>query len=163
MFKFNLLIPSMWPNMTSTSDSHDNNLNSNNTMTMFSLVKWPHQNLTIDKLTEKFGTTNFLPALSKFLCQNSPGTTITPTYCDHFDAYKQVVISLPSTQFLAEHILMDRVRTACSVTWNASGWALVKAAHLDMVFMVENLALYQSEGGISGMFLFYIYQIYLSI
>jgi len=33
-----------------------------------------HQNLTIEKLTEKFGTTNFLTALSSFLCHNLPGT-----------------------------------------------------------------------------------------
>ena len=79
------------------TDSNDNNLNSNNAVTTFSLAKQPpHQNLTVEKLTEKFSTANFLPALSKFPHQNSPGTTITPTYCDCFDTYKQVVISLPS-------------------------------------------------------------------
>ena len=49
---------------------------------------------------------------------------------------------------------MDRVRTAPSV--NASRQALAKAAHFDTVFIVEDLGLYQSEGGISGMFLFFL-------
>jgi hypothetical protein len=42
---------------------------------------------------------------------------------------------------------MDRFRTAPSV--NASGQSLGKAAHFDTAFIVEDLALYKSEGGIS--------------
>ena len=80
--------------------------------------------------------------------------TITPTHHDHFDTYKQVVLSLPSNQYLAEHVCMDRVRTAPSA--NASGQALAKVAHFDTAFIVEDLGLYQSEGGsISGTFLFF--------
>jgi len=86
----------------------------------YSLAKSPpHQNLMVEKLTEKFGTTNFLPALSTFLRSTLPGTMITPSNRDRFDAYKQVVISLPSNQYLGERIDMDRVRTSPSV--NASG------------------------------------------
>ena len=82
------------------TDSHDKNLNKfNNTMT-YSLAKQPpHPNLIIEKLAQKFGTTNFLPALLRFLHQNLPGTTITPTHHDRFDTYKQVVLSLPSNQY----------------------------------------------------------------
>ena len=96
---------------------------------------------------------NFLPALLRFLHQNPPGTTIMPTHHDHFDAYKQVVLSLPSNRYLAEHVCMDRVRTAPSI--NASRRALAKVAHFDMAFVVEDLGLYQSEGGISGTSLFF--------
>jgi hypothetical protein len=63
----------------------------------YSLAKEPpHQNLTIKQLTQKFGTLNFLPAFSTFLRLHLPGTTITPTFRDRFNAYKQIVISLPT-------------------------------------------------------------------
>ena len=117
------------------------NLNTN-----YSLAKRPpHYNLTIENLMEKFSTTNFLPT---FLCHNLSGTTITPGYHNHFDAYNQIIISLPCNQYLGDHILMDRVRTLPSI--NASGQALAKAAHFDTAFVAEDLALYKSEGGISG-------------
>lgn len=126
--------------------SRDHKLNSR-----YSLAKQPpHKNLTVEKLTQKFGTTNFLPALSAFLRLHFPRTTLTPNYRDRFDAYKQIVLSLPSNRYLGERILMDRVRTAPSV--NASGRALEKAAHFDTAFVAEDLALYKTEGGISGDF-----------
>ena len=117
----------------------------------YSLAKSPpHQNLMVEKLTEKFGTTNFLPALSTFLRSTLPGTTITPSNRDRFEVYKQIVISLTTNQYLGERIVMDRVRTSPSV--NASGRALSKAAHFDTAFIVEDLGLYNLEGGISGIF-----------
>ena len=62
------------------TDSHDKNLNKFNNNT-YSLAKQPpHPNLTIEKLTQKFGTMNFLPALSRFLHQNLLGMTIMPTH-----------------------------------------------------------------------------------
>ena len=67
----------------------------------------------------KFDTVNFLPALSTFLHHNLPATTIIPGDHEHFDAYKQIVISVPSNQYLSEYIHTDRIRTAPSV--NASG------------------------------------------
>ena len=97
---------------------------------------------------EKFSTTNFLPTFSTFLCHNLSGTTITPGYRNRFDAYKQIIISLPCNQYLGNRILMDRVRTLPSI--NASGQALAKAADFNTAFVAEDLALYKSEGGISG-------------
>jgi len=124
------------------SESRDNNFT-------YSVAKHPpHQNLTIEKITEKFGTTNFIPALSNFLRHSLPGTTISPTYLDRFDAYKQLVIPLPRNRYLGERVLMDRVRTSPSV--NSRGRALAKAAHFDTAFVVEDLPLYKSEGGLSG-------------
>jgi hypothetical protein len=132
-------------NITHSHDNHDN--------IRYSLAKQPpHQNLTVEKLTQDFGTINFLPALSTFLRRHLPGTTITPSYRDRFDTYKQIVISLPSNRYLSERILMERVRTAPSI--KASGQTLGKAAHFDTAFIVEDLNLYQSEGGISGKFFF---------
>jgi hypothetical protein len=119
----------------------------------YSLAKEPpHQNLTIEQLTQKFGTLNFLPAFSTFLRLHLPGTTITPTFRDRFNAYKQIVISLPTNRYLGERVLMDRVRTAPAV--KASGRALAKAPHFDTAFVVEDLPLYKSEGGLSGVFFF---------
>jgi hypothetical protein len=116
----------------------------------------PHHNLTIEKLTEKFGTTIFLSALTTFLHNNLPGTSITPNIRDRFDAYKQLVITLPINRFLGERIVMDRVQTSPFV--NASGRVLSKAAHFDTAFIVEDLGLYNLEGGISGIFfLFFRY------
>ena len=132
---------------------HNDKLNNN--VTTYSLAKRPpHQNLTVGKLIQKFGTSYFLPALTKFLREILPSTTITPTYRDRFDAYKQIVISLPSNRYLAERIPMDRIRTAPSI--DASGRALAKAAHFDTAFVVEDLPLYQNEGGVSGKFFFSI-------
>ena len=121
----------------------------------YSLAKTPpHQNLTIEKLTEKFGTTNFLTALSSFLRHNLPGTTITPGIRDRFDAYKRIVISLPTNEYLGEIIVVDRVRTSPSI--NASGRVLSKASHFDTAFVVEDSALYNLEGGISGILFFFL-------
>jgi hypothetical protein len=98
----------------------------------YTLVKRPpHQILSVENLTQKFGAIDFLSAFSAFLRCNLPGTTITPSFRDCFDAYKQIVISLSSNRYLSERVLMDRVRTAPSV--NASGRALAKAAHFDCV------------------------------
>ena len=130
-----------------------NNTNSRDKLNFdYSLAKQPpHQNLTVEQLTRKFGAVNFLPAFTTFLHQQLPNTTISPTFHDRFDAYKQIVISLPTNRYLGDRILMDRVRTAPSV--NASGRALAKAAHFDTAFVVEDLALYKSGGGFSGEFL----------
>jgi Plavaka transposase len=114
----------------------------------------PHKNLTVEKITEKFGTFNFLPAFSSFLRRNLPGTTITPSLRDRFDAYKQIVISLPKNRYLSDHLRLDRIRTTPSVI--ASGRALTKSAHFDTAFVVEDLALYKSEGGLSGT-IFFLY------
>ena len=126
----------------------------------YSLAKRPpHQNLTVEKLKQKFGTINFLPALSAFLRHNLPATTIIPGDHDRFDAYKQIVIFIPSNRYLSEHIRADRVRTVPSV--DSSGRALAKPAHFDTAFIVEDLPLYESEGGISGNFLLFLQQILL--
>ena len=80
--------------------------------------------------------------------------TITPSNCDRFDAYKQIRISLPTNEYLGEGIVEDRVRTSPSI--NASGRVLSKASHFDTAFVVEDSALYDLEGGISGIhFLFF--------
>jgi Plavaka transposase len=119
----------------------------------YSLAKSPpHQNLTVEKITEKFGTTHFLTALSSFLRRHSPDTTITPSNRDRFDAFKQIVVSLPTNEYLGDRgegsVIMDRIRTSPSV--NATGRALRKASHFDTAFVVEDLPLYKMEGGISG-------------
>ena len=118
----------------------------------YSLAKQPpHQNLTVEQLTQKFGTINFLPALTTYLRHHLPGTTITPSLRDRFDAYKQIIISLPSNRFMGDsERVLDRVRTTPSV--KASGRASAKAAHFDTAFVVDDLALYKSEGGLSGAF-----------
>jgi hypothetical protein len=125
-------------------------LNLNN-VRRYSLAKSPpYPNLTIEKLTENFGTSNLLSALSSFLRKNLPGISITPSIRDRFNAYKQIVISLPANRFLGERLVMDRVRTSPFV--NARGRVLAKAAHFDTAFIVEDLSKYNLEGGISGFF-----------
>ena len=49
---------------------------------------------------------------------------------------------------------MVRVQTAPSV--GSKGQALGKAAHFNTVFVVEDLPLYKSEGGLSGEFFFFL-------
>ena len=128
----------------------------------YSLAKQPpHQNLTVEKLTQNFGTTNFLPALTTFLRQNLPGTTITPTIRDRFDAYKQIVLLPPSDRYLGDRIVMERVRTTPST--KASGRALAKPPHFDTAFVVDDPALYKTEGGISGVFLLFFSYEYLTL
>jgi hypothetical protein len=138
-------------NITHSRDRDRCDLNLNNVN--YSLAKSPpHKNLSVEKLTEKFGTSNFLPALSTFLHLKFPGSTITPSNSDRFDAYKQIVISLPRNDYLGERsLVVDRVRTSPFV--NASGRALAKASHFDTAFIVEDLPLYRQEGGLSGMLL----------
>ena len=127
-------------------------LNFPNNPLPYSIAKTPpHKNLTVEKLTEKFGTSNFLPALSSFLRHIFPGSTIMPSHRNRFDTYKQIVISIPRSDYLGEGSwIMDRVRTSTFV--NASGWSLAKPSHFDTAFVVEDLALHKLEGGLSGMF-----------
>ena len=143
-------------NITRSHDKRDK-LNLNNVT--YSLAKTPpHQNLTVEKLTQKFGTTSFLTAFSKFLRHNLPGTTITPTIRDRFDAYKQIIISLPTNEYLCERIIVDRIRTSPFVS--ANGRTPSKASHFDTAFVVEDSALYKLEGGTSGMFPFLFFKKY---
>lgn len=126
------------------------NLNLPNILIPYSIAKTPpHKNLTVANLTETFGATNFLPALSSFLRHHFPGSTITPTHRDRFDAYKQIVISLPRSEYLGEgSCVLDRVKTSISV--KESGRTLAKASHFDTAFIVEDLPLHKLEGGLSG-------------
>ena len=62
---------------------------------------------------------------------------------------KLTVLALPTNQYLSDRIV-DRVRTSPSV--NASGRLLLKASHFDTAFIVEDLLLYNLEGGLSGFF-----------
>ena len=140
-------------NITHSQDNNDTRARLKNVR--YSLAKSPpHQNLTVDKLTEKFGTPNFLTALSSFLRHHLLGTSITPSNLDRFNAFKQIVISLPTNQYLGDlgklGIVMDRVRTSPSV--NASGRALPKAPHFNTAFIMKDPTLYKSEGGLSGLF-----------
>ena len=102
MFKLTKLSEVTEENMMDDEDEDDSlidpiNVTQCDNNITYSLAKRPpHQNLTIEKLTLKFGTVNFLPALSTFLRHNLPATTITPGDHDRFDAYKQIVISVPS-------------------------------------------------------------------
>ena len=93
------------------------NLNFPNLRNQYSIAKTPpHKNLMVEKLTEDFGTTNFISALSSFLRHAFPGSTITPSHRDRFDAYKQIIISLPKNEYIGEGgWIMDRVRTLISV------------------------------------------------
>ena len=146
-------------NITNSRD--DNITHSRDHKLRYSLAKQPpHQNLTVEKITQNFGTTDFLPALTKFLRHNLPGTTITPTIRDRFDAYKQLVLLPPSNRYLGDRIVRERVRTTPSIA--ASGRALAKPPHFDTAFVVEDPALYKTEGGISGVFLFLFSNEYLS-
>ena len=144
-------------NITQTQARASSNLNLPNNPIPYSIAKTPpHKNLTVEKLTEKFSTSNFLPALSSFLRQVFPGSTIMPSHRDRFDAYKQIVISFPRSNYLGEGSwIKDWVRTSTFV--NASGRSLAKPSHFDTAFIVEDLALHKVEGGLSGMFFLLVY------
>ena len=98
-------------NITQTQ-AHASNLNLPNIPLPYSVAKTPpHKNLTVENLTKKFSTSNFLLALLSFLRQVFPGSTITPNHHDRFDAYKQLVISFPRSDYFGEGgWIMDRVR-----------------------------------------------------
>ena len=82
-------------NITQTQACALSNLNLPNIPITYSIAKTPlHKNLTVEKLMEKFSTSNFLPALLSFLCHIFLGPTITPSHHDRFDTYKQLVIPM---------------------------------------------------------------------
>ena len=90
----------------------------------------PHQNLIIEKLMEKFSTTNFLTALSLFLCHNLLGMMITPSNCPiwHLQTNQNL---FTNQQISGWGCCCGRVKTAPSI--NASGWVLSKTSHFDTV------------------------------
>jgi len=57
--------------------------------------KVPFKNVTVSWLSTEFGTVNFVPPLTTFLCEYIPGCNITPNAHDTYDLFKQVIISLP--------------------------------------------------------------------
>ena len=120
----------------------------------YSLAKRPpYQNITVDKILLKFGTIDFISALSTFVCHTFPGTTVLPSIYDRFDIYKQLVIKLPHNPYLSQHKRTDRIRTSPFV--NTHGRSPAKPGHFDTALVIEDLELYKSDGGIAGEFSFY--------
>ena len=66
--------------------------------------------------------------------------------------YKQLVITLPCNPYLSEHKQTDRIQTSPFVKGN--GRYPDKPAHFDTALVIEDVRLYNSDGGIAGEFLF---------
>ena len=116
--------------------------------------KPPYQNLTVDNIHLKFGAIDFIPALSTFLLNNFPGTTILPSIHDRFNAYKQLMIKPPHNRYLSDHNRTDRIRTWPFV--KADGRHPERPAHFDTALVIEDSQLYKSDGGIAGESQFFI-------
>ena len=131
-------------NMTINKEMHVKN---------YSLAKHPpFQNITVNNILVKFSAIDLISALSTFLCQIFPGTTVLPSIHDQFDIYKQLVITLLRNPYLSEHEWTDRIRTLPFVKGNCR--YPDKLAHFDTALVIEDVQLYNSDGGISGEFLF---------
>jgi hypothetical protein len=125
----------------------------------YSLAKRPpYQNISVDNILLKFGTIDFISALSTFLHHSFPGTTVLPSIFDRFDVYKQLVIKLPRNPYLSEHNRTDRIRTTPFV--NANGRSQEKPSHFDTALIIEDPQLYKLDGGIAGKFFFPISFLY---
>ena len=114
----------------------------------------PYPQTTVDKIVLNFGAIDFVSALSTFLRQNFPGTTIIPSIHNRFDVYRQLVIKLPHNPYISdlEHTQKDRLRTLPFV--KANGRTPERPAHFDTALVIEDFQLYKLDGGIAGEFFF---------
>ncbi|KAG1796666.1 uncharacterized protein HD556DRAFT_1431276 [Suillus plorans] len=70
----------------------------------------PHPRQSVQHLETIHGTINFLPAFKSFLQKHFPHNHIMPSYQDHFDVFRQVVIILPPDPCVSESPKCLRVR-----------------------------------------------------
>ena len=94
---------------------------------------FPHMDL--NTLATDFKATNFIPALSTFICRlvSSPLLSVLPNNIDRFDVYKRITILQPSNPAAGFPKSVDRLRATPSVP--AHGRSKAVPAHFDTVLV----------------------------
>ncbi|KAF8148656.1 hypothetical protein B0H34DRAFT_791663 [Crassisporium funariophilum] len=70
----------------------------------------PFRNLSLDHLSSQFGAGDFVIALSIYLREAMP-SLIRPNTLDRFNAYRQVVLTLPPNRYLSNQTRTSRIQT----------------------------------------------------
>ncbi|KAG2138250.1 hypothetical protein BD769DRAFT_1351318 [Suillus cothurnatus] len=81
----------------------------------------PHPQQSVQHLETIHGTINFLPAFKSFLQKHFPHNRIMPSYQDHFDVFRQLVIILPPDPRVSESPKCLWVRATPEVLPSPSG------------------------------------------
>ncbi|KAF8155438.1 hypothetical protein B0H34DRAFT_495561 [Crassisporium funariophilum] len=68
----------------------------------------PFRNLSLNHLSLQFGADDFVIALSIYLCEAMP-SLIRPNMLDQFNAYQQVVLTLPPNRYLSNQTRTNRI------------------------------------------------------
>ncbi|KAG6905181.1 hypothetical protein DXG01_004384 [Tephrocybe rancida] len=109
----------------------------------------PFRNVTVDHLASDFGAVDFNSALTAFLRASFPHSNIFPNNFDTFNLYKQIVITHPSNLYLGSQDITSQIRTTPRI--EAKGRKLKSPAHFDLALVIEDLAGYRAEGGLTGL------------
>ncbi|KIK82283.1 hypothetical protein PAXRUDRAFT_154070, partial [Paxillus rubicundulus Ve08.2h10] len=96
---------------------------------------YPQQ--TVERLERVHGAVDFLPALSAFLKKYLPRNEVIPGHQDRFDIFKEVVVNAPIVSQIGETLRRRRIRATPAVAAPASGRKPGRAAHFDMVLVLE--------------------------
>ncbi|KAF8868444.1 hypothetical protein BD779DRAFT_1460797 [Infundibulicybe gibba] len=118
----------------------------------------PFRGVSVEFLSANFSATDLIPALTTFLLQHQP-CPILPNTFDHFDLYKQIVITLPPNAFLNNRPITNRIRTTPAVPH--SGRRPGSPAIFDTALIIDDPAKHRSLGGLAGLCVAQIRMIFL--
>ena len=110
----------------------------------------PFRNLTIDQLSSQFGADDFVIALSIYLHEAMPTSSIQLNMLDQFNAYRQVILTLPSNCYLSNQKRTNCIRTTPAI--QAQGHKHETVGQFDIALVIEDKIAYQASVGFAGMF-----------
>jgi hypothetical protein len=110
----------------------------------------PFRNLSIDQLSSQFGADDLVIALSVYLREAMPTSSIRPNTLDRFNAYRQVVLTLPPNRYLSNQTRTNRIRTTPAVP--ARRHKRETLGQLDVALVIEDKVAYRAGVGCAGMF-----------
>ena len=121
------------------------------TSTSWAIAKVPpFRNLTIDQLSSQFSADDFVIALSVYLRGAMPTSSIRPNMLDQFNAYRQVILTLPPNRYLSNQKRTNRIRTTPAVP--ARGRKRESIGQFDIALVIEDRVAYRAGVGFAGMF-----------
>ncbi|KAJ6510911.1 Zn-finger domain-containing protein [Mycena sanguinolenta] len=120
------------------------------TIPSYSIAKTPaFPDVTVTQLETIHGTTDFIPAFTRFVKKYLPRAGITPNRHDRFAVFKQLTINLPKNRYLADVPRKSRIRATPPT--RARGRAAGAPAHFDTALIIEDPDNYQPSSGIQGL------------
>jgi len=105
------------------------------------------QQISITELQTKYGASDFVNVLNKFLDTHIPGAAHINNH-DHFDLYSAISVLLPHRSHVSNSKRIARIRATPSTERDSRCKATPQ--HFDTALILENEADYQAHGSVKG-------------